>query len=48
MELFYLKSRGIHEEKAKKMLFNAFAEDALLKIDSDSVRHQLENKLSIT
>jgi Fe-S cluster assembly protein SufD len=49
--LFYLKSRGIAENKAKSMLLSAFSEETLKHIPLETVRQELmdtiENRLEI-
>jgi Fe-S cluster assembly protein SufD len=40
--LFYLQSRGVNPTEAKKMMINAFADEALAVIDSDAIRHHIE------
>ncbi len=44
--MFYLKSRGIGEERAKLILIYAFASDVLKGIKEEEVRGRLENILS--
>ena len=38
-EEFYLESRGIAKERAKRMLCYGFAADALYKIENDEIRN---------
>lgn len=45
-ELFYFKSRGIKEEKAKMMLARAFTYDVLLKIKDKNIREYLHNEIT--
>jgi len=40
--LFYLQSRGVNPIEAKKMMINAFADEALAVIDSEAIRHHIE------
>lgn len=44
--MFYLRSRGIGEERAKQILIYAFANDVLKNIKQDEVRNELEGILS--
>ncbi len=44
--LFYLRSRGIPEEKAYSILQQAFASDIFEKIAIETVKEQLENELA--
>lgn len=45
--LFYLKSRGIGEATAKKMMVNAFAFDVAEKVKNPTLRHYLEEQITI-
>ncbi len=40
--IFYLRSRGISEEKAKQLLIRAFAEDVVNKISSVTIKNYVE------
>lgn len=42
--LFYLRSRGIDEETARRLLIGAFLSDVLEKIENESVRTALEER----
>ena len=44
-ELFYLKSRGIDEEKARAILTYAFADDVIRRMTLESVQKYLEQKI---
>ncbi|MDW7691859.1 Fe-S cluster assembly protein SufD [Flammeovirgaceae bacterium SG7u.111] len=44
--LFYLKSRGIPEQKAKAMLMQAFANDVLDRIKVDAFKEHIENLIA--
>lgn len=44
--LFYLRARGIGEEKAKALLMYAFAGDVINHIKIDSVRHYVEEAIA--
>ncbi len=44
-QLFYMRSRGIDEDEARQILVEAFLDDVLLKVDSESVRSWLKSKL---
>lgn len=44
-ELFYLRSRGIDEEKARALLTFAFADDVVMRMSLAPVREYLERKL---
>jgi len=44
-EIFYLKTRGIPEETARKMLCQAFVEESIMKISSKAVRSKLQKQL---
>jgi Fe-S cluster assembly protein SufD len=46
-ELFYLQTRGIPSCRSFEMLATAFAEEILLGIENDYVRHHLEKKIQI-
>ncbi len=46
--LFYLKSRGIGEEKARSILIHAFASDIVKSIKIETVKNYLENILENT
>ncbi|BDD10216.1 Fe-S cluster assembly protein SufD [Fulvitalea axinellae] len=41
-QLFYLRARGIGEEKARAMLLYAFAEDVVTKIDNEAIRTHID------
>ena len=43
--LFYLRSRGLSSEQARRMLIHAFASDLLNRIRIDSIRKQLDDVL---
>jgi len=43
--MFYLNARGIGEENAKRMLLNAFAGEVIEKIELESLKEFVENKL---
>ena len=43
--MFYLKSRGIGEEKARSILIHAFASDVVISIKIEEVKEYLENIL---
>jgi Fe-S cluster assembly protein SufD len=45
--LFYLKSRGIGEEKAKALLLNAFASDVVEKINISELRDQIKQQIAV-
>lgn len=45
--LFYLRSRGISESNARKMLVNAFAYDVAANVVNDALRHYLEQEISL-
>ncbi len=45
-ELFYLRSRGIGEEKARALLTWAFADDVISRMALDPIRQTLEKKLA--
>ena len=40
--LFYMKSRGVPSETARRLLTYAFAADVLETIENDTVKHALE------
>jgi Fe-S cluster assembly protein SufD len=44
--LFYLKSRGIGEEKSRDILIHAFASDVVRRIKIDKIKEHLENILT--
>ena len=44
--LFYLKARGISEEKAKALLLHAFAIDILDQIKNESIREYADKLIS--
>lgn len=44
--IFYLKSRGIGEESAKKMMIGAFAYDVTDKISNTTVKHYIEKQIA--
>lgn len=50
-ELFYLRTRGIGEDKARALLLNAFAGEVIMKINIESLKEeiaeQVEKRLSI-
>jgi Fe-S cluster assembly protein SufD len=43
--LFYLKSRGLGEDNARKLLANAFISDVLEKINNEAVKHYVTEQL---
>jgi len=43
--IFYLRSRGISEQKARAMMLNAFAADVIEKIEFDWLRKYLEEEI---
>jgi Fe-S cluster assembly protein SufD len=45
--LFYLRSRGIAEEMAKRLLIKAFASDVLLAVSPDSLREHLLTRVEM-
>ena len=45
--LFYLRSRGIPEEMAKRLLIKAFASDVLLAASPDSLREHLLTRVEM-
>jgi len=45
--LFYLRSRGIAEEAAKRLLIKAFASDVLLAVSPDSLREHLLTRVEM-
>jgi Fe-S cluster assembly protein SufD len=45
--LFYLRSRGIAEETAKRLLIKAFASDVLLAVSPDSLRDHLLTRVEM-
>lgn len=44
--LFYLRSRGIKENSALKMLTDAFVAEIMEKIDDQSIRHYIQQRLA--
>jgi Fe-S cluster assembly protein SufD len=44
-ELFYLKSRGLHDELARNLLTYGFAEELVEKIKIDSIKRQLDEAI---
>jgi Fe-S cluster assembly protein SufD len=44
-ELFYLKSRGLHDELARNLLTYGFAEELVAKIKIESIRRQLDEAI---
>ncbi len=44
-ELFYLKSRGLHDDLARNLLTYGFAEELVEKIKIDSIRRQLDEAI---
>ncbi len=44
--LFYLRSRGIGEDKARALLMNAFAEDVISRIKSETFKSHIETLIS--
>ncbi|MDT7603329.1 MAG: Fe-S cluster assembly protein SufD [Acidobacteriota bacterium] len=44
-ELFYLKSRGLHDELARNLLTYGFAEELVGKIKIDSIKRQLDEAI---
>ncbi|PIP89945.1 MAG: Fe-S cluster assembly protein SufD [Bdellovibrionales bacterium CG12_big_fil_rev_8_21_14_0_65_38_15] len=44
-EVFYLRSRGINQQRAQKILCHAFASDAILRIKSEVIRHWVNDLL---
>ena len=45
--MFYLKSRGIGEEKSKKLLLHAFAAEVLNKVKNEELKVELAEKLEV-
>jgi Fe-S cluster assembly protein SufD len=45
-QLFYLETRGIADEAARRLLIYGFASDVVNKIRAPSIRHQLEHQLA--
>jgi len=43
--LFYLKSRGLGDESAKKLLATAFVNDVLNKVEKEAVRSYVTGEL---
>jgi Fe-S cluster assembly protein SufD len=43
MALFYMKSRGVPEDSARRLLTYAFAADVLETIEIEAVREELES-----
>jgi Fe-S cluster assembly protein SufD len=43
--LFYLKSRGLGEDNARKLLANAFISDVLEKVNNEAVKHYVTEQL---
>ncbi len=46
-ELFYLQSRGISEENAKKIIYHAFAREIITKIYSHELRKEINDTLAL-
>lgn len=46
-EEFYLESRGIHKERAKKMLMHGFAADVIYKIENPIIRNMASGMLAL-
>lgn len=44
--MFYLKSRGIGQESAKKMMIGAFAYDVTEKVKNSTVKHYVEQQIA--
>lgn len=44
-QLFYMRSRGIDEDEARRILVEAFLDDVLMKVDSDPVRNWLKTQI---
>ncbi len=44
-EVFYLRSRGINQQRAQKILCHAFASDAILRIKSEVIRNWVNDLL---
>lgn len=44
-QLFYMRSRGIDTEEARRMLVEAFLDDVLLQIENENVRNWLKGKI---
>ncbi|MBT28207.1 MAG: Fe-S cluster assembly protein SufD, partial [Thalassobius sp.] len=44
--MFYLRSRGIGEDKARALLMNAFAADVVLRIKSEAFRTHIEELIT--
>jgi Fe-S cluster assembly protein SufD len=44
-ELFYLRSRGLHDDLARNLLTYGFAEELVTKIKIDSIRRQLDEAI---
>ena len=45
-EMFYLKSRGISEEKAQSLLLNAFADEIIEKIKIPNLRNEIKMRVA--
>ncbi|MEQ8535321.1 MAG: SufD family Fe-S cluster assembly protein, partial [Imperialibacter sp.] len=45
-QLFYLRARGISEDKARAMLLHAFAGDVIANISVEPVREYLEQLIT--
>ena len=45
--LFYMRSRGIAEEAARRLLIYAFAKDMIENMQLDSIRHELEEAIAV-
>ena len=43
--IFYLQTRGISKESAKKLLIEAFADEVIDKVDSEELRIWIKEKL---
>lgn len=44
--LFYLKSRGIGDESARKMMIAAFAYDVTEKVENETIKHYIEKQIA--
>ena len=44
--LFYLKSRGLNEEQAKKEIIKGFLEPLIIKINNNSIKKEIRNVIS--
>jgi Fe-S cluster assembly protein SufD len=45
-ELFYLESRGLNQKQATQLLCHGFAEDLILRIEDQQIRHEINNLLA--